>query len=82
MNIENKLKQPYYFNPKIIFVITWDNKFRVLRCPFTVIAIKPIHNIIEGETYLVNNVKETKAGVTVFEINNCNYRCFYFNILI
>jgi len=80
MNIENKLKQPYYFNPKIIFVITWNNKLRVVRTPFSVKAIKPIHNIIEGEIYLVKNVKESKSGITIFEIGNSFYRYKYFDI--
>jgi len=82
MNIENSLKQPYYFNPKIIFVITWNGKLRVLRTPFTVQAIKPIHRIIEGEIYLVNEVKESKAGITVFKVEDSYYRYFYFDLIL
>jgi len=82
MNIENSLKQSNYFNPKTIFVITWNNRLRVLRCPFKVESIKPIHNIIEGEIYLVKNVKESKSGITIFEIGNSFYRYKYFDILL
>lgn len=82
MYIENSLKQPHYFNPKIIFVITWNGKLRVLRAPFKVKAIKPIHSIIEGKIYLVKNIKESKDEITIFEVNGSYYRYFYFDILV
>lgn len=51
--------------------------FRVF-CPFKVLCLKDIHELIQGEDLQVSAVKSTKNGSIVYEINGNYYFHHYF----
>lgn len=51
-------------------------------CDFTVICIKDVHLIAQGEIVTVTNVKSTESGKVAFEIFNDYYYHFYFTLFV
>ena len=71
-----------YSNPKEIYVVTWNNRLLLLKCPFRVEVITNVGLLLKGEIVLVTEIKVTKDIKTVFIIERNAYYYYHFAILI
>jgi hypothetical protein len=75
-------EQLKYSSPKEIYIVTWDNRLILLKCPFKVIVLEDIGALIQGDIELVSEVKVTAELKTVFIIKRGAYYYHYFNFII
>lgn len=71
-----------YSNPKIMYVITFNNLLRVLFCPFKVQVIHDIGELKENQIVWVEEVKVTTSLKTVYVIDGSSYFYSHFEILV
>ncbi len=82
MNKKELARLLKYSDPKELYVVTWDNKLKVLKCPFDVKVIYEASNLATGQILQVQQVKITKDLKTVFIIGDQAYHYHYFDIII
>ena len=70
-----------YSNPKILYIITWNNILKSLFCPFKVLVINDIGNLKKNQIVLVDEVKVTMDLKTVYVINEQLYHYYHFDII-
>lgn len=71
-----------YSNPKIMYVITFNNLLRALFCPFKVQVIHDIGELKENQIVWVEEVKVTTSLKTVYVIDGSSYFYSHFEILV
>jgi len=81
MTAKQLLKTLQFSSPRVIYVVTWDNKLKVLRCPFRVRVIKPINGLELGQELYVDLIWNTDALETIFEVDGEFYQYYHFDIL-
>ena len=70
-----------YSSPKELYIITWNNLLKKLFCPFNVIVLNDIGDLIEEEVVQVDEVKITFELKTVYLIKGRYYFYHYFDII-
>lgn len=75
-------EQLKYSSPKEIYIVTWNNRLILLKCPFRVVVMEDIGSLIQGDIELVSEVKVTPELKTVFVIKQGAYYYHYFNFII
>lgn len=81
MTAKQLLKTLQFSSPRVIYIVTWDKKIKVIKCPFKVRVIKPVNGLELGQELYVDQVWNTEKLETVFEINGELYQYFYFDIV-
>tara|TARA_Y100000815_G_C13179821_1_gene438884 strand:- start:300 stop:557 length:258 start_codon:yes stop_codon:yes gene_type:complete len=71
-----------FCSPNSILVMTWYNKLKELYCPFSVQAKTNIGSISQKEIKVVDAVKLSGNGVTVYVIDKQAYYYYHFDILL
>lgn len=71
-----------YCSPKIIYVVTWNNLFKRILCPFKVRVLNPVGGLKKGEILWVDEVKVTMELKTIFIIKSNAYHYYHFDIII
>ena len=82
MTAKQLLKTLQFSSPRVIYIITWDKKLKVIRCPFKVRVIKPVNGLEVGQELYVDQIWNTEKLETVFEINGELYQYRYFDIMV
>lgn len=82
MTAKQLLKTLQFSSPRVIYIVTWDKKIKVIKCPFKVRVIKPVNGLELGQELYVDQVWNTEKLETVFEINGELYQYFYFDIIV
>lgn len=82
MTAKQLLKTLQFSSPRVIYIITWDKKLKVIKCPFKVRVIKPINGLEIGQELYVDQIWNTEKLETVFEINGELYQYHYFDIIV
>lgn len=82
MTAKQLLKTLQFSSPRVIYIITWDKKLKVIKCPFKVRVIKPVNGLELGQELYVDQIWNTENLETVFEINGELYQYHYFDIVI
>ncbi len=81
MNSQQWAELLRYSSPNSILIITWNNKLRELKCPFTVIVRYNIGELKIDSQVKVLKVKISTSMITVFVIQNKPYYYHHFKIL-
>jgi hypothetical protein len=71
-----------YASPNELYIITWENKLLRLCCPFTVIAMHEVGELMIGELLFVDEVKVTQDLITVYLIKGKAYFYYHFEIYL
>lgn len=71
-----------YCSPKVLYIVTWNNLFKKLFCPFKVRVLNPVGELSLGEIVFVDEIKVTTELKTVFVIKGKAYYYYHFEILI
>lgn len=71
-----------YSSPYSILVVTKENKLIELNCPFKVVVIKNVKNMVIGEKKEVTIVKLATNKKLVYIIDNQPYFYYNFDIII
>lgn len=71
-----------YSNPKELYIVAWNNLLKKLFCPFRVVVLANIGELIEGDVVEVEEVKITTDLKTVYLIQGKYYFYHHFDILI
>ena len=82
MNEKNLAKQLKYSSPMEIYIVTWENRLVILKCPFEVLVLKNIQSLKRGQIVVVEEVKVTEKLVTVFVIFRVPYYYFHFDFVL
>tara|TARA_R110002072_G_scaffold7503_2_gene40971 strand:+ start:767176 stop:767427 length:252 start_codon:yes stop_codon:yes gene_type:complete len=70
-----------YSHPKELFIVDWENKLVVLKCPFKVMAKGNVGQINKSEIVEVDEIKVTMQLITVYVIEGQAYFYYHFEIL-
>ena len=70
-----------YVDSKSILVITLDGKLSRIYCPFPVILVIKVEDLIVGDTYLVDAVKVAPSLDDLYIISGKAYLIWYFEII-
>ncbi len=71
-----------YSSSKELYVVTWNNLFRLLFCPFEVTVVHNIGLLKSGQKVVVEDVKVTCDLQTVYVIKSVAYYYYHFEIEI
>ncbi|MCL5127126.1 hypothetical protein [Algibacter sp. L4_22] len=71
-----------YSNPKIMYIVTYNNLLKALFCPFKVRVIHGVGELKWRQVVWVEEVKVTTDLKTVYVINGVSYFYYHFEILI
>ncbi len=71
-----------YCSPKVLYVITWNNLFKRLFCPFKVRVLNPVGELRVGEIVFVDEIKVTPELITIYIINGKAYYYYHFDIIV
>lgn len=71
-----------YSSPKELYVVTYENKLKLLICPFEVLVKYDIESLKKHQIVLVDEVKITLELISVFMIKGSAYYYFHFIILV
>ena len=82
MNQKQLLETLKFSSPRVIYIVTWDKKLKVLRCPFYVKVIKPINDLQMLQIVTVDKVWNTNKLETVFEVKGELYLYSHFDIIV
>lgn len=82
MNDRELAEQLKYSSPKELYIVTWDNQLKLLKCPFRVLVLQNIGILKKGLIVVVNEVKVTAELKTVFIIKNNAYYYYYFDFIV
>lgn len=81
MNEKDIAKLLKYSSPYELYVVDENNTLIKLKCPFKVIVIESVGELMFGEIAIVEKVKITYQLITVFEISDKLYYYFYFDFV-
>lgn len=70
-----------YCSPKVLYVITWNNLFKKLFCPFKVRVLNPVGGLKKGEIVWVEEIKVTPELKTIYVIRGQAYYYHHFDII-
>ena len=70
-----------YSHPKELYIVDWENKLVVLKCPFKVMAKDSVGQIKRNEIVEVDEIKVTMKLITVFVIVGQAYFYYHFEII-
>ncbi|MFN4026247.1 MAG: hypothetical protein ACK4IZ_02240 [Flavobacterium sp.] len=70
-----------YCSPKVLYIVTWNNLFKKLFCPFKVRVLNPVGELRLGEIVFVDEIKVTTELKTVFVIKGKAYYYYHFEII-
>ncbi|NHM06547.1 hypothetical protein G4D82_04885 [Flavobacterium sp. CYK-4] len=82
MSDKELAEQLKHSSPQELYVVTWDNQLKLLKCPFRVLVLVNIGILKKGLTVVVNEVKVTAELRTVFIIKNDAYYYYYFDFVL
>lgn len=71
-----------YSSPKELYVITYENKLKLLICPFEVLVKYDIDSLKKHQIVLVDEVKITLELISVFIIKGRAYFYYHFEIIV
>jgi hypothetical protein len=71
-----------YSSPKGLYIMTIDDVLIKLICPFKVVVMVSVGELISGKIAIVEKVKITYQLITVFEINEKLYYYYYFDFVL
>lgn len=71
-----------FCSPNVIYVVTWNNIFKKVFCPFKVKVKKNIGVLKKGEIYFVESVKVDLNIKTVYIIDSKPYYFENFDIIL
>ena len=71
-----------FSNSYELLVVDKSNRIVVVRCPFNVMTLESIGELLAGHIYEVDQIKVTPKLVTLFKIGEKTYFYFYFDIII
>jgi hypothetical protein len=71
-----------YSSPKELYVVTYENKLKLLICPFEVLVKYDIDCLKKHQIVLVDEVKITLELISVFIIKGRGYYYYHFEILV
>lgn len=71
-----------YSSPKELYIVSYDNKLKLLICPFEVLVKYDIDCLNKNQIVLVDEVKITLELISVFIINRRAYYYYHFEILV
>lgn len=69
-----------YSHPKELYIVDWENKLVVLKCPFKVMAKDNVGLIKRNEIVEVDEIKVTMKLITVYVIEGQAYFYYHFEI--
>jgi hypothetical protein len=69
-------------SPKVIYVITWNNILKKIFCPFQVIVLSDVGELLKDQIVWVELVKVTPELKTIYIINGSAYFYYHFDIII
>lgn len=64
-----------------ILVVDIKNRVGVLKCPFNVMALEDVGELLKSQIYDVEQIKVTPQLVTLFIIDKKAYYYFHFDII-
>lgn len=70
-----------YSNSDEILVVDITNRVAVLKCPFNVMALEDVGELLKSQIYDVEQIKVTPQLVTLFIIDKRAYYYFHFDII-
>lgn len=70
-----------YCNPKVLYIVTWNNLLKNLFCPFDVRVLHDIGELQRDQIVKVELVKITYELTTVYVIKGKAYYYYHFDIL-
>jgi len=65
-----------------ILVVDTENRVAVFKCPFNVLALEDVGELLKQHIYEVEQVKITPKLVTLFIIDGKAYYYYHFDIII
>lgn len=71
-----------YSSPFSILVVTEGDRLVELNCPFDVIVIKNVKNLMIGEIRTVTQIKLSTNSKIVYIINSSAFYYYYFDIAL
>lgn len=71
-----------YSSPKELYVITYNNKLKLLSCPFRVTVLANVGMLRKKQFAWVSEVKVTTELKTIFIIDRSAYYYYYFDIIL
>ncbi|SDQ18812.1 hypothetical protein [Flagellimonas zhangzhouensis] len=71
-----------FSNSYELLVVDEMNKLVVVRCPFSVMTLDSIGELMTGQIYEVDQIKVTPTLITLFMIKGRAYFYFYFDIIL
>lgn len=71
-----------YSSPFSILIVTGEDRLAELNCPFDVIVIKNVKNLMVGEIRSVTQIKLSTNNKIVYIINASPFYYYYFDIII
>ena len=71
-----------YASPKELYVVDYNNKLKLLICPFEVLVKYDIDSLKRHQIVLVDEVKITLELISVFIINGRGYYYYHFEIMV
>ena len=78
----SKLSEILRFStPRSLYIVTWNNLLKELFCPFEVLVINSVGDLLKGQRVWVDEIKVTKELKTVYIIKGKAYYYSYFDIL-
>jgi hypothetical protein len=70
-----------YSSPKELYIITYYNVLKLLKCPFRVKVLRNIGTLKKEQLVFVDEVKVTTELKTIYIIENCAYHYSHFDII-
>ena len=71
-----------YSSPFSILVVTGEDKLVELNCPFDVIVVINVKNLMVGEIRRVTQIKLSTNNKIVYIINSSPFYYYYFDIFL
>mgnify|MGYP000610339101 CR=1 FL=1 len=70
-----------YSNSKELYIVDFENKLMLLKCPFMVVVLKDVDELKKEDIVVVDQVKVTYELITVYLIKDKAFFYFYFDIV-
>ena len=81
MNKEEWVDFLKYLSPYSILIIDYNDKLVEVKCPFNVLVLESISELIKGKVYSVDKIMVSTILLTVFIIKGKAYYYYHFEII-
>lgn len=82
MDEEQLVELLKYSSPKELYIVAWNDQLKILFCPFKVKVLCAVGCLKKGMLVWVEEVKITRALVTVYVIKGKAYYYYHFEIIV